>query len=617
MSRTLFGLILLSVGLLIAQAGRPLTKDQVTELIGVLPDKALAREIRQRGVSFRVNRPTLQGFQEKGAGAETMASLAELSSNAQLMITSVPPNCDVSLNGRLAGSTDDRGKLIISDLDAGRAELSISKDGYKSRTYNIDLVRNQTAELQATLDRAIGYLLISVVPGEASVTVRSKDVQTGPDTTAKCRVSSSAKNLWECAPGMYTISASQVGFIPVAEDVQIVEEQTKSASLTMLSEPVRAPALAKKVPTRVGIPSTGASDMRRAESDALRLLAAVQLAMGGKARLAAVRDWQQRAKQIWEPSKGTTEITTMFAAPSSIREESKGGNQTANYSDGSTGWTWSTTHQVVRNLPTATARGMSFRVLDTLLLSDDDKERTVKLASFDAMVFSDKYSDSATLTVDMSNHLPKKLTWRNLDGAVLEETYSDWRKIGDLMWWFHMSRTRDGKSFLEVRVKDYRINSGLDEQALKVQPGQQVSRPRPGPAIPQGRVEVKTDGDRRGTLILLDDRIEYRDEGMGTDGGKAPYGPNPENNFTLSCSDIESVKAYGFRRSIFGSFEIVITVSRPKVVGFRDSPAPDTIRFGVGIKPRRSKFHIPALNSEVAAKAIQDRCGISPGDSGR
>ena len=97
---------------------------------------------------------------------------------------------------------------------------------------------------------------------------------------------------------------------------------------------------------------------------------------------------------------------------------------------------------------------------------------------------------------------------------------------------------------------------------------------------------LQTDADRRGMLMLFNDHIEYRDEGMGTNGGRAPYGPNPANDFSLSCSEIEKIKSYGFRAIVFGSFQVVITA-------------------------HRKSFHIPTLHGDSMAEAIREKCGIS------
>jgi ketosteroid isomerase-like protein len=119
-------------------------------------------------------------------------------------------------------------------------------------------------------------------------------------------------------------------------------------------------------------------------------------------------------------------------------------------------------------------------------------------------------------------------------------------------------------------------------------PASRVPYTTPPPIPPQ--VSISTDADRRGTLTLFPDRIEYRDEGMGTNGGPAPYGPNPDNNFTLSCAEILGIKAYGFRPVLFGSYQVVITA-------------------------RSGKYHIPTLHSQPIVQGIQNRCGVGTGDS--
>ncbi len=459
-----FALVFLSVGILAAQSARPLTRTQIEELVGILPDKALAGEIRQRGLDFRIDRPELEHLKEMGAGTETMAALDELLPTAQLVITSEPPDCQVSVNGHVFGRTDDNGKLVIPELEAGHAELRISKDGYASRTYPVNLMRNRTTELHATLEQAVGSLSVSVVPQDATVLVHPKDPQLEVRAASLCRAVQSSRNLWQCVPGEYIVNAFRDGYVPIVETVRVAEGQISRLSLTL---PHQSP-----VPTAPLAPSSGSGGVAGSkDGDALRLLTLVQNAMGGKRNLAAVRDWQQTATEMWEPNRGTTESTTTFVAPSSVREDFRGGNRTADYSNGRTGWTWSSSRRVTRALPIATATGMVFRTLNTLLLSDDDPDRTVSLTTPSTIVFSDRFHNHVTLTVDVGSYLPRTLSWRNLDGAMLEETYSGWRMISGVMWWFHMTRSREGQTFLEVQVKNYHVNKGLTDKKLSSSPG--------------------------------------------------------------------------------------------------------------------------------------------------
>lgn len=358
-------------------------------------------------------------------------------------------------------------------------------------------------------------------------------------------------------------------------------------------EPSSSPTITKDVTGSTGSiaqPATNAGIVRpRPETGAIELLSMVQNAMGGRDRLAAIRDWQRQATETWLPNRGTTQHTVYFAEPSTMREETLGGNRVINFSNGRSGWTWSSTAGPVRDLPLPSVTGMAFRVLPDLVLSDAKSSRTVRLIGPDMLEVSDENHNSVRVTIDSNSHLPQRVSWTNLDGATLEEVYSDWRTVNGTLWWFHMTRSRDGAVFLQDQVREYHVNSGITEQSLNAQPDQVRQQYQSG-AIPSTTqpLVIHTDADRRGTLTLFNDHIEYRDEGMGTNGGKAPYGPNPENNFSLSCSEIQSIKSYGFRPVLFGSFQVV--VSAPK-----------------------KNFHIPALHGDSVEKTIREKCGIAKG----
>jgi hypothetical protein len=337
--------------------------------------------------------------------------------------------------------------------------------------------------------------------------------------------------------------------------------------------------------------TNGALGRMRADTGAIELLSLVQSAMGGKDRLAGIRDWQRQATETWLPNRGTTRYTVSFAEPSTVREETLGGNRVINFSNGRSGWTWSSTAGPARDLPSPTATGMAFRVLPDLVLSNARPGRTVRLLSLGTLEISDENHNSVRLTIDLNSHLPQKIAWTNLDGATLEETYSDWRPINGTLWWFHMTRSREGAVFLQDQAREYRINNGITAQSLAAQPDQ-MRRPNEVGSVTSTAqpLVIQTDADRRGTLMLFKDHIEYRDEGMGTNGGKAPYGPNPENNFSLSCFEIENLKSYGFRPVLFGSFQVVISA-------------------------HKKSYHIPALHGDSVVKSIQNRCGLVPSNN--
>jgi len=204
----------------------------------------------------------------------------------------------------------------------------------------------------------------------------------------------------------------------------------------------------------------------RKDPQALELLAAVQTAMGGKRNLESIHDWQRTDRVYWEVNGGWSMETTTFAVPSGIRVESQGGGTAVIFSNGETGWAWSSTRPVQSDLPSPTATSMPFRSLPALLLSDDDPQRTVVLAGPSTLLIADNHGDRVFLKVDPSTHLPQAISWTNFDGAELEETYSNWRQSAGVLWWCHMTRSRNHQEFLRADLTNFHVNQGWTPQRI-------------------------------------------------------------------------------------------------------------------------------------------------------
>jgi hypothetical protein len=198
----------------------------------------------------------------------------------------------------------------------------------------------------------------------------------------------------------------------------------------------------------------------------MQLLAAVQTAVGGKGNLESIHDWQRTERVYWEANDGWSMETTTFAAPSGIRVESQGGSTAVIFSNGESGWAWTSAQPARSNLPSSTATSMPFRSLPALLLSDDDPQRTVALAGPSSLLIADKHGDRVLLKVDPATHLPQAIAWTTSDGAELEETYSNWRQGAGVLWWTHMTRSRNHQEFLRADVTNFHANQGWTPERI-------------------------------------------------------------------------------------------------------------------------------------------------------
>jgi hypothetical protein len=61
--------------------------DQIRELVPILPDAALAGEIRDRGINFQVSAEIINGLKRTGAGSQTLSILSSFVSNRPPSVT--------------------------------------------------------------------------------------------------------------------------------------------------------------------------------------------------------------------------------------------------------------------------------------------------------------------------------------------------------------------------------------------------------------------------------------------------------------------------------------------------------------------------------------------------
>jgi hypothetical protein len=303
----------------------------------------------------------------------------------------------------------------------------------------------QTTALRWTV---LGASEVRIDPGIGSV---------GTTGTAVVRpLSGTAYTLTATGPG-----GTSTGALPISVDVPPSAPPSAPPRYAMNPPPAN-PAVSNRTPFSGNRPLSG----DRNSPQALELLRAVQSAMGGKRNLESIHDWQRADRVYWEANGGWSMETTTFAAPSGIRVESQGGSTAVIFSNGETGWAWSSAQPTRSNLPSPTATSMPFRSLPTLLLSDDDPQRTVALAGPSTLLIADNHGDRVFLKIDPSTHLPQAISWTNSDGAELEETYSDWRQSAGILWWCHMTRSRNRQEFLRADVTNFHANQGWTPQQI-------------------------------------------------------------------------------------------------------------------------------------------------------
>lgn len=265
----------------------------------------------------------------------------------------------------------------------------------------------------------------------------------------------------------YTLTATgpggtSTGALPISVDVPASAPPPSAPARYANNPPPPNPTTSDRMPLSGNRPVPS----ERNDRQALELLAAVQTAMGGKRNLESIHDWQRTDRVTWEANGGWSMETTTFAAPSGIRIESQGVSTAVVFSNGEAGWAWSSTQPMRSDLPSPTATSMPFRSLPTLLLSDDDPQRTVVLAGPSTLLIADNHGDRVFLKIDPSTYLPQAISWTNYDGSELEETYSNWRQGARILWWCHMTRSRNRQEFLYADVTNFHANQGWTPQRI-------------------------------------------------------------------------------------------------------------------------------------------------------
>ena len=203
------------------------------------------------------------------------------------------------------------------------------------------------------------------------------------------------------------------------------------------------------------------------------LLERAQQAMGGADKLAAIKDYVSSGEAAIETPGATMRIKqkNSYLAPSSLRQdlELPFAKQSV-YSNGTTGWLAAPQGVMAMNAALLKqVRGEMFRILPTLILSDRDKDRTVNYVGENTVEISSKDGEDARLVIDPATGRPAKLIYQGSQGLV-DQIYSDWRSVDGIELPFEWTILQGDKKFASTKVSDYKINSGLTEEAISKRP---------------------------------------------------------------------------------------------------------------------------------------------------
>ena len=115
-------------------------------------------------------------------------------------------------------------------------------------------------------------------------------------------------------------------------------------------------------------------------------------------------------------------------------------------------------------------QGELFRTLFSLLLSDRDATRKVNYVVAGTVEISSADGKIVKLEFDESSGVLKKLIYlqEGMGGAPqnVEEALSDWRDVAGVKVPYAITILQGGNKFAELKVNDYKINSGLTMQEL-------------------------------------------------------------------------------------------------------------------------------------------------------
>ncbi len=228
------------------------------------------------------------------------------------------------------------------------------------------------------------------------------------------------------------------------------------------------------IPEPKSAPSAAVNPESLAQGKAM--LAKAREAMGGAAKISAVKDMSQTATVKIDQGGGGLSVTQseQWLASGQMRQENVlPFGKIITYSDGKTGW--AATPQGVGPIPPPQLNQVKaelFRIWFSLMQSDGMPDRVVTDAGNGKLEISDKDGHSVLLTLDPATNLPASEVYvePGAPNGSIEEIFSDWQDAGGVKLPRKIAINQGGKHFGDASVSSLTINQGLTPEQLSKKP---------------------------------------------------------------------------------------------------------------------------------------------------
>jgi hypothetical protein len=115
-----------------------------------------------------------------------------------------------------------------------------------------------------------------------------------------------------------------------------------------------------------------------------------------------------------------------------------------------------------------------FRVYFRLLLSDRIEGRTANAVDDNTIEIGDATGQAARLEFDAETHMPQRVLFEvaRTDGPAIaaEEDWSDFRDVAGVKVPHRITNLQGGRKYAEVRVTDFKVNSGVRLEEIQKRP---------------------------------------------------------------------------------------------------------------------------------------------------